>query len=237
MSIKYPLLLSIFLSIYSCGPTEQEKISQAKAYLQTGNSEQAQALLNEVIASNDQSQPAYNLRGIIRLENGQTSKALADFNRSVALDSNDYRAVYNRGNAYYQLQNYSEAINDFDAAIRLEPKAADLYINRGNALVNLQNYRSAVLDYSFALKIDEDNYLTHFNLGRAYFLMDSLDMARDSFEHSVHIYSTFAPAYYFLGMIALEKNEIEASCLYLQQAADLGYQQAEEVKKLYCEKP
>ena len=107
-------------------------------------------------------------------------------------------------------------------------------INRGNALVQLENYQSAILDYAFALKLDDDNYLTHFNLARTYYIMDSIDLAKNSFERSVQIYSTFAPAYYFLGMIALERDELEASCLLLQQASELGYQQATEVMKLYC---
>ena len=108
-------------------------------------------------------------------------------------------------------------------------------INRGNALVQLENYQSAIYDYTFALKLDDGNYLTYFNLARAYYLMDNLDMAKTDFEQCIKIYSTFAPAYYFLGMIALEKDEVESSCLFLQQASDLGYKQAAEVQQLYCD--
>jgi hypothetical protein len=59
-------------------------------------------------------------------------------------------------------------------------------------------------------------------------------LAKNSFETCVNIYNTFAPAYYFLGLIALEKDELDASCLLLQKAAALGYMQALEVQKLYC---
>ncbi|NJN28246.1 MAG: tetratricopeptide repeat protein [Cyclobacteriaceae bacterium] len=235
MSIKYPLFIFICLLLFSCAPNEEEKIQQAKSLMQSEEWDKALVQLEEAIAYNDQNPTTFNLRGIIKLEQGLTAAAIADFDRSVALDSSDYRTVYNRGNAHYQMEEYSKAIDDFDAAIRLQPKAADIYINRGNTLVNLQQYTRAVLDYSFALKLDEDNYLTHFNLGRAYFLMDSLELAGNSFAQSVQIYSTFAPAYYFLGMIAMENDQPDAACLHLQQAADLGYQQAEEAKKLYCE--
>ena len=125
------------------------------------------------------------------------------------------------GNLYFKELGFSE-------------KEADIYINRGNTLVQLKRYNEAVYDYEFALKIDTDNYLTHFNLARAHYLTDSLGLAKHSFETCVKLYNTFAPAYYFLGMIALEKNELEASCLLLQKAGDLGYRQAVEVQKLYC---
>lgn len=234
MSLKEFMIIMIIIGFQACGPSEQEKISEATALLQNGHTDEALVLLDEIIDNNANNQAAYNIRGIAKLEKGRIEEAIADLDFSIALDRNDYRAYYNRGNAYYQIENFSEAIRDFDAAVKLQPKEPDIYINRGNALVQLENYPKAIHDYSFALKLDTGNYLTHFNLARAYYLMDSLELARVSFEHCVQIYGTFAPAYYFLGMIALEKNQVEASCLLFQKASDLGYRQAEEVQKLYC---
>lgn len=195
---------------------------------------QALPVLDKIIEKDPENKVAYNMRGIVRLETGQTKLALKDFNFSVGLDSSDYRSLYNRGNAHYLQQNFDLAIQDYDKALRLDPKVADIYINRGNALVQLENYNQAILDYQFALKLDDSNYLTHFNLARTLYLINQHDEAQLSFNNCLAIYQTFAPAHYFLGMIALEKNELEASCLHLQQAAELGYQQAKEVLKIYC---
>ena len=233
MRIKHIIAIIIFV-LQGCGSTNEENINEARVLILAGNTTDALELLDEIIENDLENHDAYNMRGITKLELGQNELAIRDFNVSLALDSNDYRSYYNRGNAYYQNENFSQAVLDFDAAMQLEPKEADIYINRGNALVQLQRYSEAVYDYEFALKIENDNYLTHFNLARAHYLTDSLELAKHSFETCLILYNTFAPAYYFLGMIALEKNELETSCLLLQKAAELGYMQAVEVQKLYC---
>jgi tetratricopeptide (TPR) repeat protein len=209
-------------------------MSQARELMANGSFREAQIILNTVIEKSPEYQAAYNMRGITRLELDETAQAIEDFDNSIRLDSSDYRAFYNRGNAYYQVQEYAEAIIDYDRAMRLEPKSADIYINRANTLVQLEAYTDAIRDYEFASKLDDGNYLTHFNLGRTHYLIGEQDKAKNSFEKCVSIYSTYAPAYYFLAMIALEKNDTESSCIYLKRAADLGYQQAVEVSKIYC---
>ena len=231
---KYIFWVIMIFVIVSCGPSEKEEMDSSRAMMQAGDFSSALTLLNEIIANNSTNQVAYNMRGIAKLELGEAEKAINDFDVSLALDSGNYRAYYNRANAYYQTENFNQSIIDYDRALRLEPKSVDLYINRGNALVQLDKYAEAVSDYKFALKIDRENYLTNFNLGRTYYLMDSLYLADVAFSRTAEIYPAFAPTYYFLGMIAMERDEMEKSCLLLQQASDLGYQQAIEVQKIYC---
>ncbi len=227
-------ILPIFYFHTACNPSNEELLSEARTHMGNGAYNQALPVLDKIIKQDPENKVAYNIRGIARLETGQAELALDDFNFSVGLDSSDYRSFYNRGNAHYRQQNFELAVKDYDKALRLEPKLADIYINRGNALVQLENYAQAMLDYQFALKLDDSNYLTHFNLARTLFLTNKPDEAKLSFEKCLTIYQTFAPAYYFLGMIAMEKDEPEASCIYLQQAADLGYQQAAELLSAYC---
>lgn len=211
-------------------------MTQARELMANGSYREAQTILNNVIEKSPDHQAAYNMRGITRLELDEPAQAIKDFDTSIRLDSSDYRAFYNRGNAYYQVQDYTQAVRDYDRAMRLEPKSADIYINRANTLVQLESFEEAIRDYEFALKLDEGNYLTHFNLGRTYYLIVEQEKAKTSFEKCVSIYSTYAPAHYFLAMISLETNDTEAACMYLKQAADLGYQQAVEVSKIYCAK-
>lgn len=234
MDYKFIFWFIMTFAIVSCGPSEEEEMDSSRAMMQAGEFSAALVLLDGIIANNSTNQVAYNMRGIAKLELGQAENAINDFDVSVALDSGDYRAYYNRANAYYQTENFNQSIIDYDRALRLEPKSVDLYINRGNALVQLDKYAEAVADYKFALKIDRENYLTNFNLARTYYLMDSLDLAEKSFSKTAEIYPAFAPTYYFLGMIAMEQDDMEKSCLLLQQASDLGYQQAIEVQKIYC---
>lgn len=232
--MKRLIFFLLLIAFIGCGPSEEDLLSEARTFMGEGAYSEALLLLDKTLKKDPKNHAAYNMRGIVRLELGQAELALDDFNYSIALDSTDYRSYYNRGNAHYQRQNFDKAIADYDKALRLEPKVPDIYLNRGNTLVQLENYDQAILDYQFALKLDERNYLTHFNLGRALFMTNRLYEAKGSFEKCLALYQTFAPSYYFLGMIALEKNDPDASCLYLRQASELGYQQAAEVLKIYC---
>lgn len=227
-------IILFLLSQTACGPSAEEQVTQARDLMQSGNFANAKLMLDKVIEKDIENQAAFNMRGIARLELGETADAILDFGISILLDSLDYRSFYNRGNAFYQMEKYTEAILDYDRALRLAPKSSDIYINRGNALVGLEKYDQAILDFEFALKIDSDNYLSHFNLARTYYLMDYLQLAENSFNNCLEVYNTYAPAYYFLGMIAMENGDKEAMCLFFGQASDLGYQQAKEVSNIYC---
>ena len=225
----------LFLLLESCGPDNKELMTLSRDLMNQGDFAAALPLLDRIIKRDSKNQLAYNMRGITKLELGQADNAIHDFDVCIVLDGNDYRSFYNRGNAYYQIERFSLAIRDYDEALRLQPKEVDIYINRGNALVQMEKYSEAIFDYDFAVRLNAGNYLTHFNLARTYYLMDSLDLAKRSFENCVDVYPAYAPGYYFLGMIALEKDELEASCILFQKASDLGYEQAKEVRKLYCE--
>jgi len=234
---RKPIYFGFFLVILmiACGPSNEELLTRTREYMDQGDYSHALPLLDRLIENNSKNQMAYNMRGIARLELGQTDNAISDFDFCVVLDSNDYRAYYNRGNAYYQIERFKEAVYDYDKALRLEPKEPDVYINRGNALAQQEKYPDAIQDYSFALRLDEQNYLTHFNLGRTYYLIDSLELAKRYFENCLLIHDTYAPAYYFLGMIAIEHDNPELSCQMLKKAEDLGYEQAKKIINLYCE--
>ena len=227
-------ILLIFINISACGPSSEEQLVLARTQMQSGNFTGAKSILDLIIAKDPKNQSAYNMRGIAALELGETEEAINDFGTSISLDSMEYRSFYNRGNAYYQLEKYDKAMLDYDRALVLEQKSPDIYINRGNALVGLESYDQAVLDFSFAVKIDHENYLAHFNLARTYYLMDSLVRAENAFRKCIEVYGTYAPAHYFLGMIALENGEKDKMCGYFKQASELGYQQAVQVYNIYC---
>lgn len=225
-------LASAFLT--ACQPSVTEMAEQSRTFMNQGDFVAAITTLDQLILRDPQNQSAYNMRGIAKLELGETNDAIEDFTASVNLDSGNYKAYYNRGNAFYRSGQFVDAVEDYDLALRLEPKESDIYINRGNALVQQEKYNDAIDDYEFALKLEGGNYLTHFNLARAYYLLNDLQSAKMAFQKSTELYTAYAPSYYFLGMIALEEDDTDASCILLKRAADLGYEQAREVMKLYC---
>ncbi len=62
---------------------------------------------------------AWNLRGVIRLQQKQWELALADFDQAIRLDAKEPRYVNNRGFAKFNLARYEAAIADYDAALPL----------------------------------------------------------------------------------------------------------------------
>ena len=234
MRYEFLVIFSMVFLLYGCGRDDKALMEKAREQMNKRDYENALPFLNRIIKNGDAGPDVYNLRGIARLELGRYNKAIKDFDRAIALDSGDYRSYYNKGNAYYRNKNYTAALENYDRALKLSPGEPDIYINRGNAHLAIENYDKAIGNYEKARSLNDDNYLIYFNLGRAYYLQDNPEKAKEYFEKALQRHQFFAPAWYFLGIIAMEGEDMSSACGYLQHADSLGYRQAKTVMEMVC---
>ena len=113
----------------------------------------------EYIISNepdDDDDKAYNLWGIILLENGDYSGAIEKFDKSTSINP-VFSYPYNGwGIALYQLGRHEEAAEKFEKALELDPKYAAAYYRWGVALEQLKRFHEAIKKYAKAAAIDRD---------------------------------------------------------------------------------
>ncbi|MBS0557075.1 MAG: VWA domain-containing protein [Proteobacteria bacterium] len=92
----------------------QRPDQQARAQLDAGHAEKAQALARD---------PA--LRGAAAYRAGDFKAAQAEFDKT-----NDAQALYNRGNALAKQQDFKQAIASYDDALRQDPQLVDAQANK-----------------------------------------------------------------------------------------------------------
>ena len=154
---------------------------------QYSNPGQALEYLGQAISLDPNYAPAYNNRGVARLDLDQTQKAIEDFDQAIRLNPDNAMAYSNRGVAYKDLGQYQRAIKDLDEAIRLDPDNPKPYTNRGVAYKNLGQYPQAVKDYDQAVRLDPNDAKTHSNLGLAYYASGKYQKAIENFNQAVRL--------------------------------------------------
>jgi|GEM_PF-421083 len=181
------------------------------AYTQeaTGNTDEAQLILQEAIEINPDRFEAYSRLGNMHVYQGKFDSALDFLN--TALDKNDTSAdIYNnRGLANLGLQNYTDAVNDFDSSLQLNPSRPDTYIGRGRAYSAVGNYVSAIADFSQAIARDEDDGNAYYWRGLAHFESGNFQLAIDDLTIAIarDVFAGDAYGYRGLAYQELENNE------------------------------
>ena len=129
------------------------------------------------------------------------------------------------------------AIQDYDSALKLQPRSADLYLQRGMALISLKKYKDAISMFNRAIKFKPGYYHAYYSRGRARLEMKEFKTAILDFDTAVAIKPDFEIAYFTRGIAKLELNSLlrDAACADLRKAARLGYGEAYNYIKKYCE--
>ncbi|PIG91686.1 tetratricopeptide repeat protein [Gloeocapsopsis sp. IPPAS B-1203] len=100
-------------------------LQQSQALVEAGKTEQAEALLTEVIEAQPDFAEAWNRRAVLYYMNGQYQRALADCEMVVKLSPIHFGALHGMGLCYVALGNYSAAIQALRRALEIQPYAVE----------------------------------------------------------------------------------------------------------------
>lgn len=109
------------------------RVDHARELHATGLSDEALALLDEVLAEDAMFVPALDGRGVVLLDTDRASEALATFERAAAAGGANADRLSNLAAASQRLARLDEAIAYADQAIALEPGDASAHWNRAVA--------------------------------------------------------------------------------------------------------
>lgn len=99
---------------------------------------------------------AYIERGNANAQEGLLDEAIADYDAALRINPDYAKAYDNRGIAYYIKGEYDRAIADFDAALRLDPDFADAFHSRGMTYGMKGEYDRSIGDHDAALRLNPD---------------------------------------------------------------------------------
>ncbi len=104
-------------------------LEQVVALLQSGNNDQAERLLREILETQPEYSPALRFLGIAEHRLGHNKLAIESLGKALSIDPGDCIAYVARGQAFRALGNLQAAEMDLRHALSIEPRRHDAHLN------------------------------------------------------------------------------------------------------------
>ncbi len=170
-----------------------------------------------------QAQAAYE-RGLKDLEEGRMSLGLAALQEAVALDPNT--ALYHNalGVVYLNLKSQPEAIEELRRAVELDGNYGEALHNLGVAYAEAGKWEDAVRMYKKALSLPAygNTEGTYHNLGWAYYNLNRLKEAEETFRFVLRLEPNTVSAHYLLGLVLLKAERRDEAKAEFRRARELA---------------
>lgn len=146
---------------------------------------------------------------------GYPTSAIENYNAVLEMDSDNQPALLARANLYREDGDYTNAEKDYQAVLTNSEGTYEAYIGLYVCYIETDrnDEATALLDEATRLTVkdDEDKY----RLGQVHFYQGNYDSAEIEMENAVA--NGYTEAYYFLGEIALSKEDYETALGYYEQ--------------------
>jgi len=173
--------------------------------------------------------------GYLEYLRGENQLALDYYLKASKYDSRNPAVYVNIGNLYAMMGNSKLAIDNYSKALVLDTTDGIPYYNRANEKMILNDIAGAIEDYKKSLEIDPLNTNTMFILAEIQNKVGDYSGAVLSYNSILKIDSTSAKGFYLRGLSLLSINDEKNACADFKKAGDLGYFDAYEMIKKYCD--
>lgn len=214
----------------------------AKAYyarailysLEEGNDNVVIFVCNKAIKINPSYSEAYLLRGTSKSNLKDNKGALEDFEKAIQINPNYTEAYFQMGNIKTELNDDKGAISDFTKAIQLGPDGPK-FLNRALAKFRLEDYRGAILDFTNAIELINPKIVKAYKgRGLCKGKLGDYRGAIADYSEVIEINPKDGEAYYLRGISKFMLKDKNSGCLDLSKAGELGYEEAYDTIKKYC---
>ena len=199
-----------------------ESLRVAEQLQSTGKLEEAEILLNQIIASNPLHAYALHLLGIIAYQVGKITLAISLIEQ--AIQSNSHVALFhsNLGEMHRQLKAIDLSIQCGQQAVTLDPNSANAWSNLGITYYDAKQYEQAKHCHQRALAINPRLSCSLNNLGSIYKTEDHPKLAIEFYQAAISASPHFVEPLNNLGVLFLQKQEFKQAWQYLNQAIVLA---------------
>jgi len=180
---------------------------------------------------------AYERRGDIKNNLEDYTGAKADYTKALEINITA-NAYIGRAMAKYQLDDNYGAMEDYTKAIQLNPNQGEkglAYNGRGSAKFGLKDYYGAIADYTKAIELYPILTSAYRGRGKAKWRLNDNNGAIEDFTKAIDLFPEGADYYYYRGLILIDNGQKETGCMDLSKAGELGYKEAYEAIKKYCQ--
>ena len=208
---------------------------RGKLFLETNELDKAKQDLRNAYELNPESADLLFDLGYLEYLMGENQLALDYYLKSAKFNLRNPNTYVNIGNLYALMGDSKTAIDNYSKALVLDTTDGIAFYNRANEKMLLGDINGAIEDYESSLLIDSLNIYTIFVLAEAKTKLNYSQDAYNSYNRIIKIDSTSAKAYYLLATSEIALEEYDKACKDFKKAGDLGYFDAYEMIKKYCD--
>lgn len=150
---------------------------RAKAYLLSGNYDEAEKILRQILTKSPGSAPAHVYMGMTLTHRRKLDEALEYLNRAIELDGTLVEAYKERARIFSELGDSVRAASDLTKGLSMDPADGELFALRGLTLMKRRLFNAAIKDFSRALENRPDDSAVLYERAVAYLLMDEPEPA------------------------------------------------------------
>ena len=167
---------------------EETEMALARLYLDSGRSEQAEAVYSGLAARRPGDADVFVGLGYAHLEQGQREDAGRSFQRAIEVEPGYWQAYTALGNFNFRLGRAEDAIGAYRKATELAPGSASAFSNLGAALLLAARLDEAAAAFEKSLAI-EPSRSAYANLGSLYYFLGRFPEAVTQYENAERIAS------------------------------------------------
>ena len=199
-----------------------ESLRIAEQLQSEGKLEQAEILLNQIVASNPSHAVALHLSGVIAYQVGKITLAIQLIEQ--AIQSNSHVALFhsNLGEMHRQLKAIDLGIQCGRQAVTLDPSSANAWSNLGITYYDAKQYEQAKHCHQRALAINPRLSCSLNNLGSIHKTQNDTKLAIEFYQAAISASPHFVEPLNNLGVLYLQKQEFKQAWPYLNQAIVLA---------------
>lgn len=187
----------------------------------------------------------YYLNAVNSVNAGDFDQAFGELNKALELDPLHPQSRILRAYLYLKAGDKKKAIEDYSAAIESAPTDLGALTNRALLYMEFEEYEKAEKDLRKRLKGDPHNWMASYDLAYCFGLMGKYDQAIQGFDEVITRKPDYAEAYLNRAFARYNKDSndgltppapetVELVCADIQQAAELGSEEAGEALEKYC---
>lgn len=194
------------------------RLELARFYLQTNKRDELVALLGTMKNDLKQFPNAYVQSGDFFLRVNQYDEAIKQYEEGIAKDP-EQKVVYLKHEieAYVRSNRMQLAIAKNEEILKIDSKDPEARGLKATLSLDKGEYSGATTELQSVVSARPQNYVAHFNLGRAYLGKGDVEQARQEFDKAVQLNSGYLMARLAQTQVALLRGDTEAALLDADQ--------------------
>lgn len=203
--VHFALIMLLLVGITSGNDVpstyEDNLLSEAKSSYTQGDITSSLKLVDEYLLKYPSNASAWNLKGLIYLQNGSYILAEESFSKALNFTSDDKILYYNLGLAAFNNIELVKAQEYFNKSISEGYNNSDLYFHLGLTQYALSQDRAAIISFQKSVELSPNVPATWVNLGVTYERTQQINPALLAYTEATKIDPTYALSWYLMGKL------------------------------------